>query len=1719
MSHIDLQNFKAYKIAKKKVIFYSKMLYICYNYHIYQQMNKRILLVSFIYIISFNIFGQFKTPNVVNHWQTVVNANSVWKYFLGTTEPDSNWRKVNYNDTNWSSGKGGFGYGDGDDSTVISSNINSIYIRKTFTLADTSLIWDALLNIDYDDGFVAYINDVEIARVNLGTPGDHPRFDTLARSSHEANMYQGKQPDYIFINKDLLKKCLIQGVNVLCIQVHNTSNSNDLSAIAWLHMGINNSSYMLPSPPAWFNAPLTTHLPIFVINTAGQGIPNTPKLFCKLGVIDNGKNQNHLTDVYNNYSGNIGIETRGSSSSGFPQQSYGFTTLDSAGNNNNVKLLDFPKEHDFILYAPYTDKSLMRNNLMYEISRQMGWYASRCRFVELVLNGNYQGIYVLMENIKTDKNRVDVATMTNTMNTGDSITGGYVMKVDRVKQNGLGYWQSAITVFNAQSKNYNIQTVEPDIPDLTQAQRNYIKPYMDNFESMMLGNNYNSNTIGYKKYIDVNSFIDFYICNELSKNVDAYRLSCFFYKQRESLGGRLYMGPIWDFNIALGNANYCNGGDTTGWNTCGYDAIPFWFERLMQDNDYKKQFVCRWQNFRKNILKQQTIYDYIDSVAEYLEIPQKRHYKQWPILGQYVWPNYYIGNTYKDEVNFLKQYTRGRLNWIDKNLPKVTPACKSNILTVSITEIMYNCNPKTNSGNWIELYNNSAIGLNISNYVLRDESGFRSFAFPNNTILPAKGYLVVVEDSNAFKQMYPQVKNYIGQTNWGLYNNTGTISLRDQNNLLITTLTYSDQKPWPQLADGFGNSLELISFGLNPALASSWQDGCFLGTPGWLGACSQKLLINEINYAGLKNADAGDWVEIYNTSSSAVNLSGWRFRDNNDSNLYNFPMNTTINAGEFLVICNDTVKFKNIYPNVQNYIGSFKFGLSSSNDAVRLYLPNDTLYSQVYYTDTLPFPVGAKGTGYTIELKDSLKNIAVAASWILSCPDGTPGRKRDITCIKPQIPNLNITELNLSPDLYNNDGQWIEIYNKDSLDLDLSNWKIYTNAGLLYVFPKNIYIKSKDYLIVSEDINKFNTWHTNISKLIGNFNHTINTQSDSIILKDSTNKSYINLGIAYKNYIHSNNTGRTLEFIDTFKNINNMNAWHSGCISGSAFDTYKPCIEPNYISEISYNNAAGDWLELYNPLNTNLDMNQWRIRHFTDSNSTLLNLSNQLSSHAKILLVNNASSFKKVHPFIKNYNTLTKNLDTLDGIKIYDNNNKLIYSLIYNTDSNWTKQANLGYTLELVTDTLLPNTASNWKNYCLNGSPLRNKDAACFPSQQSKLYITEINYKSDSIFNAGSWFEILNHDTVDIDITGWGFTTNTGVLFSFDSTTKLKAHTRYIFVENISKFNNVYLNVNISGEYKKPLLFISDTIRLLDYANTKACEASYNSSFPWPRVANGLGRTLEQTNLKPSAVLASDWTMGCVNGSPLKAYNTCNDLLYISEIHYQGSSIHNAGQWFEIYNKYKFDIDLSNYKIRHAISGEIYTIPKGTQLIKDSFIVFANDSNAFNTVHQHYPIQAKYYTFNLSKKGDAIQVYNAKNQLIQSEIWESDTPWNTMANGKGYTLELLKDTGVLCTPAFWGNSCLYGTPGASRFYTCDNVGLPLINEKTNDTYIYPNPANDFITIEQTNIKSDIYIYDNLGKLIYIHKKSDSQRISTKHWSDGIYFWRSDTDYGKIAIFK
>jgi hypothetical protein len=427
----------------------------------------------------------------------------------------------------------------------------------------------------------------------------------------------------------------------------------------------------------------SSNLPIILIDTHGQPIPDGTKITARMKIINyEPQRRNHVTDPGNIYDGYVGIEIRGSFSATLPQKPYGFETRDSLGNNLNVPIINMPPENDWVLIANYNDKVFMRNTLAFDLFAKMGHYQPHTQLCELDSNGVYEGIYVLTEKIKQDKYRVPISKLEVTDTSGDNLTGGYIIKVDNTDGSGIDFWNSKYEAIDCPGTGrypYFVYS-DPKPDEIVAQQKKYIQGYVAKIDSILRTPKWADPNLGYGKYLDVASFIDYFIVGEVSRNVDTYKKSAFFYKDKDSKDGRLHDGPVWDFDWAWKNINECDVNATDGsgwtykisWDCRSYPVPPGWMVKLLQDTNFTNQLHTRYSLLRKTILSQVSLNQYIDSIHTLVNEAQVRHYQRWPILGVASAGAPEVDaqpTTFDGYITQFKSWISTRLTWLDANMP------------------------------------------------------------------------------------------------------------------------------------------------------------------------------------------------------------------------------------------------------------------------------------------------------------------------------------------------------------------------------------------------------------------------------------------------------------------------------------------------------------------------------------------------------------------------------------------------------------------------------------------------------------------------------------------------------------------------------------------------------------------------------------------------------------------------------------------------------------------------------------------------------------------------------------------------------------------------------------------------------------------------------------------------------------------------------------------
>lgn len=478
----------------------------------------------------------------------------------------------------------------------------------------------------------------------------------------------------------------------------------------------------------------TYDLPIVFIDTKGKCLDNTvnDKMPATMSVLDAATN--NVADSAKGTHYDIGIKVRGQSSAKFPKPGYSVEVRDNQGEGIDVSMLGLPPADDWVFHGPYVDKSMMRNALAHWLFRQAGHYSPRTKHFDLYINGVYRGVYVLIEKIKRGKYRVDVSKLKETDISGDDVTGGYIWAFDKTGTNTGGMGNEDINKEGFKTADgLNVIMHYPKKENLQTQQQAYLKKYLEDLENLFKNG---QNGSGYENYVDMTSALDYVLHEEVTNNSDSYWCSFFLHKPKESKGGKVTLGPAWDFNLAMSNGSQPeNGGNNNGgnngfnWNmwggggqgaggmgssgTTGWQIessmktgmsglkIPNWLTGMWKDSHYQSELKKRWAELRSGVWHTKTMDVYLDSMKTYLTKAADRNFKRWPNLGkssgqgdsdpqpmkycnqgggqQGMWGmnmpmGGYNADTWDGEFEHLRKKMKERMAWMDQQLGFTEPA-------------------------------------------------------------------------------------------------------------------------------------------------------------------------------------------------------------------------------------------------------------------------------------------------------------------------------------------------------------------------------------------------------------------------------------------------------------------------------------------------------------------------------------------------------------------------------------------------------------------------------------------------------------------------------------------------------------------------------------------------------------------------------------------------------------------------------------------------------------------------------------------------------------------------------------------------------------------------------------------------------------------------------------------------------------------------------------
>jgi hypothetical protein len=438
------------------------------------------------------------------------------------------------------------------------------------------------------------------------------------------------------------------------------------------------------APP--YVGPESSNLPLVVIDTRGVRVdedeiwdPDGTRGWApvRLTIVDVGAEGRARFAGPPSWSGAAGMHVRGHSTLEYPKLQYALETWDETGEELEVGLLGMPPESDWVLEAPYADKTLLRDALVFRWSNAIGRWAPRTRFVELFVRDDggglprredYRGVYVLTEKVKRSEHRVAITPLEPGDEAEPEVSGGYLWARDWWDEDRPETWLTTEVYGDV------LLWESPRFDRITAAQKAWAQGFLGRFEAALASESFRDPDRGYLGFVDRDSFVDHMLLVEVARPVDGYVLSTFVSKDR---GGPLTMGPLWDLDASLGNADYYEAWRTDGWH---YENPDFpedspnafrWYERMLEDPDFVSRRRERWAELRAGPLSTERLVADVEEGVAVLQEAAPRNFERWPLLGRRVWPNdpgAAERRTWAAEIDYLERWLTDRVAWMDEEL-------------------------------------------------------------------------------------------------------------------------------------------------------------------------------------------------------------------------------------------------------------------------------------------------------------------------------------------------------------------------------------------------------------------------------------------------------------------------------------------------------------------------------------------------------------------------------------------------------------------------------------------------------------------------------------------------------------------------------------------------------------------------------------------------------------------------------------------------------------------------------------------------------------------------------------------------------------------------------------------------------------------------------------------------------------------------------------------
>jgi hypothetical protein len=990
------------------------------------------------YLLVFASGLDIQRTSAVNHWESAILPADTFNYIEpDATTPDL-WNIPGFDCSSWGTGQAGFGYGDNDDATITNDSIAAVYILKTFSIPDTSAIAEAILHVDYDDGFVAYLNGVEIARRNVD---GNPSWNSLASASRDAQMYQGGSPERIDLDFSLLQSIWKQGDNVFAIEVHNSDlTSSDLSLIPFLSFGISNGNTYFQPVPDWFSASTGISLHTnFKISYKGEGIYLSD---------DSGIIADSLKIPRIPLNSSFGKTTNGAASTGIFLKA----TPGTSNNSSQVYTNGYEPTPVFDHVAGFYTSSI---NVSIEDS-------SATAVVRYTTDGSeptvgstvYNGTPITISSTKTlkarsfsttDKLPGDTKTATYFINISHTIP---VISITTNNENLYGtngifdHWDMTWNkpcyveyfdsekqlIFNeeagiqidggaggSRSQPQHSVRIEPGNSTFGAGDVEYAlipdRPNRQKYSSFYLRNGSNQyNYLQYKDGLEVKAIgKNTFTYYSAYTPIVAYINGGYFgvYELREKL------------NEDFLKENYLMDNDSLDLLTLSY----FKGSVLQALNGSTDQFWIDFENF-KNLTPSSS--SYLGDASKILDLNNYTDYiiaESW--IGNTDWPWNNIRVFRNKSTGFRWQFALQDVEW----------ALFPNGWSSSTIDHIGFMNSQDNNlpyiGFWLRLIQNNQYKVNFinrfadlmnTNYLFSTtgpmEQEFYDLQYSEMAAEFARwGNSNVSAFTNNHNIMRSELENRSETVRQNLQSH---FNLSTQVEVTLNALPEGAGQikistiipvyyPWDGIY--FSNNPVKITALPNPGYKfKNWDDNSLISDPNSaeitvsLTGTAQTftanfeasadefdgITISEIHYKNGINENSDDWVEIYNGGNADVSLKDWYLTSKDSLNRYNFTESRTIKANSRLVVVRNIDNFFETYPDVKSFAGSLPFKLGRPGDAIKLYDNNNSLVATVSYSDNYPWPLSGDESGRTLELRNPNGDLNDAYNWFAGCIGGSP---------------------------------------------------------------------------------------------------------------------------------------------------------------------------------------------------------------------------------------------------------------------------------------------------------------------------------------------------------------------------------------------------------------------------------------------------------------------------------------------------------------------------------------------------------------------------------------------------------------------------------------------------------------------------------------------------------------------------------------------------------